>query len=142
MNWGTKITLAFVLFMIFILYMVVIAFQQNFDLVSDDYYAQEIAYQQKIKQKSNLANSNSRVKVTQESELVVLDFPEMHNPNGEVYFYHPSQKNLDRKFTIAADIENSMVVKKANMIPGNYRINITWTSEGEEFFQQEQIRIQ
>ena len=38
MNWGKGVTIAFVLFVGFIMFMVVGAFRQNFDLVADDYY--------------------------------------------------------------------------------------------------------
>ena len=53
MNWGKGVTIAFILFVGFIMFMVVGAFRENFDLVSDDYYLEEINYQDKINQKAN-----------------------------------------------------------------------------------------
>ena len=47
MNWGNRIILVFVCFIAFILSMVTRAFQQDFDLVAEDYYAQELNYQKK-----------------------------------------------------------------------------------------------
>ena len=47
-NWGTGIVLAFVAFITFILYFVVLSFRDpasNHDLVTDDYYQKELKYQ-------------------------------------------------------------------------------------------------
>ena len=142
MNWGNKIVVAFVLFAAFILYMVVIAFQQNNDLVAEDYYAQEINYQRKIEQKENLKRLEKKVSVAFDKKSIILVFPEDQQPEGEIHFYHPSRKLFDRKIAIAIDPENRQVVDRSELIAGNYRVNITWTSDGREYFQQEKIRLQ
>ena len=49
-NWGYKIVLVYSVFVAGILYLVVQSSRQQMDLVTDDYYAQEIRYQEKIDQ--------------------------------------------------------------------------------------------
>ena len=49
-NWGYKIVLVYCVFVAGILYLVVQSSRQQMDLVTDDYYAQEIKYQEKIDQ--------------------------------------------------------------------------------------------
>ena len=142
MNWGKSIVLAFVLFAAFILYMVVRAFQEDFDLVTEDYYAQEIAYQKKLEQKSNYENLEEKVAVKMQSENIAITFPEGQFPTGEIHMYHPSKKALDRRFPIALNETNEQLVSMNELIQGQYRINITWKSEGVEYFQQEKIYIQ
>lgn len=142
MNWGNRIVVAFVLFAAFILYMVVRAFQQDFDLVADDYYAQEINYQQKLVQKANLENLVTKVLLVQGKESITMTFPEGHEPNGEVHFYHPSTELFDQKVPINTDAANQQEFGKDSLITGSYRINITWESDGKEYFQQEQVFIQ
>ncbi|MEP5610795.1 MAG: FixH family protein [Cyclobacteriaceae bacterium] len=142
MNWGNRIVLVFVLFAAFILYMVVQAFNQNYDLVAEDYYAQEINYQQKLDQKTNLEKLEKRVSVSMEKKSIILSFPMDQKPIGEIYFYHPSRKLFDQRVAISMDSENRQIVDRAGLTPGNYRVNITWESEGKEYFQQEKIYIQ
>ena len=48
MNWGWKIALLFSGFVLFILFLVFKSVQQDFYLVSKDYYKQEIEYQKVI----------------------------------------------------------------------------------------------
>lgn len=142
MNWGNSIVVVFVLFAAFILYMVVQAFSQNLDLVADDYYALEINYQQKQNQKTNLEKLGERVSVSMEEKSIVLSFPTDQKPTGEIYFYHPSRKLFDQKVSISMDAQNIQIVDGSDLVAGNYRVNITWKSGDEEFFQQEKIYIQ
>jgi hypothetical protein len=53
MNWGYKIAITFILFGALIIFMVVKSFQQNIDLVTDDYYQEELKYQQQIDKLEN-----------------------------------------------------------------------------------------
>lgn len=142
MNWGNRIVVAFVFFVCFILYMVVQAFNQHSDLVAEDYYAQEINYQEKLEQKANLENLDKKILIKQEEQSVVIQFPEGQKPEGEIHFYHPSRKSFDKKFAIEIDTENNQMINKDQLITGNYRVNITWESDGESYFQQEKIFIQ
>jgi hypothetical protein len=142
MNWGNKIVVAFVLFMAFILYMVVIAFQQNLDLVAEDYYAQEINYQQRMEQKANLEKLGEKVLLNLTESSIKLVFPKNQKPTGEIHFYHPSRQLFDQKLAIATDSENGQTVDLSNLISGNYRVNIIWESNGVEYYQHEQILIQ
>ena len=142
MNWGNKIVVAFILFVVFILYMVVQAFNQNTDLVADDYYAQEINYQQRLEQKANLEKLGDKVSIQLAEKSITLQFPEGQKPKGEIHFYHPSRELFDQKISIDIDAENKQQVAKDKLVAGNYRINITWQSDGTEYFQQEKLFIQ
>ena len=140
MNWGNKIVVAFVLFASFIGYMVFRAFQEDFDLVAEDYYAQEINYQQKLDKLSNAAINGKQILVEQTAELVRFQFP--GQANGKIEFYHPSRKIFDRTFDIQLADDGSQLISKEELVPGNYRINITWSSNGEEYLQQKTFYIQ
>lgn len=141
MNWGNKIVVAFVLFAAFIGYMVVKAFQEDFDLVAEDYYAQEINYQQKLNRLSNASEEGKEVLVSQKDGGVHLTFPDK-GTTGTIHFYHPSRKMFDRTFDI--DLSNSQIQKidRSELIAGSYRVNITWQTGEEDFYQQSSIYIQ
>jgi len=48
MSWGKKITILYIGFVLLIVSMVTISASHKIELVSKDYYAQELDYQQKI----------------------------------------------------------------------------------------------
>ena len=142
MNWGNRIVVAFVIFIAFILYMVVVAFQQDFDLVAEDYYAQEINFQDKMDQIANLEDLGEKVSVNIGDKSIILTFPKDQEPIGEIHFYHPSREIFDKKLPIAMNSENIQNIERGELVSGNYRVNISWESGGKEYFQQEKIYLQ
>ena len=91
-NWGHGIVVAFVLFCTFVVSIVVRAFQEDFDLVSETYYQDEIAYQDRIDSKANLKASGQELAINQNDSQVVMTFPEEFSAaNGTVKFYYPSR---------------------------------------------------
>ena len=141
MNWGNKIALSFILFAAFIGYMVVKAFQEDFDLVAEDYYAQEINYQQKLNKLSNASESGKEVQVSQKGGEVLLTFPDKRT-SGKIHFYHPSRKIFDRTFEIRLADGLTQKIDRSELMAGSYRVNISWTTGGKEFYQQSRIYIQ
>lgn len=140
MNWGHKIVVAFILFAAFIGYMVVKAFQQDIDLVAEDYYAQEINYQQKLNKLSNTAEAGKSVAVKQKGGEVLLTFPD-NEATGSIHFYHPSRKIFDRTFDISLT-DRLQKIDRSELVAGSYRVNITWKTGDEDYYQQSSIYIQ
>ena len=141
MNWGHKIVLAFILFAAFIGYMVVKAFQEDFDLVAEDYYAQEINYQQKLNKLSNTVEAGKSVMVRQNGNEILLTFPDK-GVQGSIHFYHPSRKIFDRTFDIELTDNQMQKIDRAELVGGNYRVNITWQTDNQNYYQQSSIYIQ
>ncbi len=140
MNWGNKIVLAFVCFAAFIGYMVTKAFQEDFDLVAEDYYAQEINYQQKLVKKANTREFGQVVEIQQGREYVLLDFADV-KATGTIQFYHPSREIFDKTYDIEL-VGGVQKIAKQDLVPGNYRININWTTNGHDFLQESKIFLQ
>ena len=140
MNWGNRIVLVFVAFAAFIGYMVVRAFQEDFDLVAEDYYAQEINYQDKLNKLSNAAGEGKSVLVKQRNGEIALTFPDKEAV-GTIHFYHPSRKIFDRNFQISLK-DGVQNIDRSELIAGSYRVNITWKANDMDYFQQSSIYIQ
>ncbi|MCP4457378.1 MAG: hypothetical protein GY816_05035 [Cytophagales bacterium] len=143
MNWGVKITIAFVLFAGFILYMVARSFQHEINLVSDSYYSEEINFQDRIDQKANLKAIGEEVKVSIISkDIVLLEFPEDHeSANGEIHFYHVSHQLFDKKFPIQLDSIGQQRMNTEKLAAGRYRVKLSWEVGKEGYFQESEIFI-
>lgn len=143
MNWGVKVTIAFVLFAGFILYMVVRAFQQDIDLVSDTYYSEEINFQDRIDQKANLRALGKRVQVSQIStDQLQFEFPKNHEiASGQIHFYHVSRTLFDKRFPIKLDEMGRQNLDTEELVAGRYRIKMSWTAGDKPYFQETEIFI-
>ncbi|MFY0598519.1 MAG: FixH family protein [Cyclobacteriaceae bacterium] len=139
-NWGKGIALSFVLFCGFVITIVVMAFQQNIDLVSETYYQDELVYQDRIDERSNLNASGMGIEIKQESDHLVLGFPSAFgDAKGEIKFYHPSRAIFDQTHKIKLDDGNKQIVSKSKLIKGNFKVQVSWESAGKKYYEEQQI---
>ncbi|MGA9239775.1 FixH family protein [Robiginitalea sp.] len=143
-NWGTGIFLSFVAFIVFILYFVVLSFrdpQSNHDLVTEDYYQQELKYQQDLDAADNLNKTGWQLQVAKTSEGLSVRFPETLAPEkikGTVSLYRPSNKQLDFKTPIQLS-ERQLLIPKSRLLDGRWDIRIEWTYEGKPYLYQNKM---
>lgn len=139
MGWGWRIAIFYGTFVVFMIGMVVMAFREDFDLVADDYYEQEIAYQGRIDQLTNASEDRQRVKVLLADGMVQLNFPSAAS-DVKVHFFRPSDENMDLKVEEAAvDSELSVPIDKFSK--GKYVIKVEWKSSGKTYFQEDNLFI-
>ena len=139
-NWGVKIIIVYSVFVVFMLGMVYMCTRQHFDLVSSDYYAQELKYQQVIDGTNNTKELGQPVTITQTENSIDISLPASQNliENGKAFFYRPS--NASKDFT-EVFTSNHFKVDKSKLITGVYKVKITWTQSGKNFFEEQSLYI-
>lgn len=96
MNWGQKITIGFIGFVVFIIGMVTISMRTDFFLVEENYYEEELAFQDKIESRTNGTGWQKNVSIANEEEFIDINFEDAENvQSGKVYFFRPSNAELD-----------------------------------------------
>lgn len=126
MNWGHGITIFIAAFMAFILSMVYRATQRDVDLVAENYYEQEIAYESTI---SALKNGNeSSVNIKQENNMLIIEFNEDTKDveNGIISLYRPDNAELDLTIDLKL-INNEHKIPLEILAKGNYKLKLKWT---------------
>lgn len=144
MNWGYRIVIAFSLFAAGILTLVIKSMNTKIDMVTQNYYAEELRYQQVIDGRRNVLALSSPVKITQPAHAVEMVFPrEMwgRQLNGRVVFYRPSDAGKDMAFPLQLDGEGRLVLGRERFSKGSYRIKLQWQAGGHTYYQEEQIYI-
>jgi hypothetical protein len=100
MNFGVKITILYLSFVALILTLVFLSFGQKVELVSKDYYAQELKYQDKIDAINNTNALASSIDHKIEASTIVLNInPELNSSglSGSINFFRPSDSSKDVK---------------------------------------------
>lgn len=141
-NWGgTGIVLAFVAFISFILFFVVRMSMDNradHDLVTEEYYKQELAYQDEIDAQNN-AKKLEKIQLKRTEEGLLVVFPETidyKKIKGKVSLYRPSNKHLD--FDLDLRLSNtSLLIPDTRLLGGRWDLKIMWEYQGVEFLQKE-----
>ncbi|SHI29754.1 FixH family protein [Algibacter luteus] len=143
-SWGTGIVLAFIGFISFIMYFIVtmnIDDKYNHDLVSDDYYGDELIYQKDIDKLQNSETLESNIGYEKTAEGLLIKFPETLDYNeikGTLFLYRPSNKQLD--FDTAISLSNSnLLIPDKRLVDGRWNIKIDWQYKGKSYLYKESI---
>lgn len=137
-NWGTGIVLAFVAFIAFIMYFVILAStdnRANHDLVTEDYYKEELAYQKEIDALSNAKDYASLFSFKNQKNGFAITFPPKMNYKeieGNVSLYRPSNKHLDFDFPISLSNKHLLIPDK-RLLDGRWDIKIYWNYQGKDY---------
>jgi len=143
-NWGTAMVIAMVLFMAFILqfvYRSIAVDKYEHHLVSEDYYKDELYYQQEIDKMNNASKLTQNVKVDRVDEGMLVSFPDEMNftkITGIVYFQRPSDERLDFKKEISLS-DHIMLIKDDKLINGKWKVKIDWKYGNDEYLFKEAI---
>ncbi len=145
MHWGHKIIIVFVLFAAGMLTLVTKSIRTKIDMVTPDYYAEELKYQQVIDGQDNVVQLSAPVKVVQSNQDLEITFPEeLHGRalTGQVLFYRPSDSGKDFVLPLQLNEHGQLLVSRERFIKGGYRVKMRWEMSGKPYFQEEYINIQ
>ncbi|QDK82172.1 nitrogen fixation protein FixH [Spirosoma sp. KCTC 42546] len=146
MNWGKSIVLVFIVFAGFIGTMVYLMTRERIDLVSDNYYQNEIDYQQQIDRVRNArqiqAGTSTATTMTYlaDQHQVVVVLPNVLQ-KGEITFYRPGDSRQDFRVPIAAKHPTQQLIPTQSLAKGNWRVQFTWSDGQREYYKEEQIFI-
>lgn len=118
--------------------MVVFSMKQEFHMVEENYYEEEIAYEGKMKEIQNGNNWKGVISVKQEGSNLALKFEGAEKVNGKIQFYRPSDADLDFFVPISEEINIPIEKFKA----GNWKVSFNWEADEKKYFKEEQIFIQ
>lgn len=138
LNWGTSIVIAFIAFISFILYFVIIASSDdraNHDLVTEEYYKEELEYQKEIDALANAKSLAKDFKYTSVANGLQIEFPigmDCNSIEGKVFLYRPSNKNLDFEITFSTT-DRQLLLPDSKLLEGRWDIKVYWQCEGKEY---------
>ncbi|AXT58204.1 FixH family protein [Aquimarina sp. MMG015] len=137
-NWGTAIVLVFIGFISFILFFVIrmnTDKKYEHDLVTEDYYKQELAFQEEINAEKNAKALKSNITIKKVSEGLLIKFPEDINSeklSGTISLYRPSNKKLDFEVPISLTT-SEVIIPKNKLIEGKWKIKVNWENENTSY---------
>lgn len=144
MSWGTKIFILYGGFVALIAFLVVSSMRQNVDLVTEDYYQQELQYQTRIDQTDAAIKSGFSPAIVVNDSHVNIVFPDTVRSlgvAGEVVFYRPDNKALDYSENISLDNTGKMSLARSNFSTGMYQAKILWQSSGKDYYYESTVHI-
>lgn len=141
-NWGTRILFLYLGFVALIAALVTMSMKQNTDLVAKDYYARELAYQNKLDKMNRSQALLQPVKWQLENGKLVLQFPdEIPTPvKGTIVLYCPSDagKDFQQVFNSATHNVSINITAVAN---AQYELQIDWEAGAQTYYDEGKLIV-
>jgi hypothetical protein len=142
-GWGSRIILLYLSFMALIITLVVRSMHQDIDLVSRDYYNEELRFQDIIDASSNQAGLSKPVLMKLQDGTMQMQFPDEFNRDmarGKLHFYSQANAAWDRTFDLNI-VKGHCTISVKELAPANYLAKLTWTAGGKSYYQETTIQI-
>jgi hypothetical protein len=135
MNWGYKIFIVIIVFIVGMLSMVAVAMRQTNEMVDDKYYEKEIAYQGLIDASNNLKNITA-------ASLIYQTDSTQNIADGSVQFLRLNNQKQDLNLALQPDNTGIQTLSKTKLIRGMYKIRVKWTSNSKPYYAEETVFVQ
>ncbi|GGK56036.1 FixH family protein [Rufibacter glacialis] len=138
------IIMVFVFFASYIGFMVYSAMQSDVNLVSQEYYAEELAYAQRMQQMTQARALEQPIHVmpVPAAEQLVIRFPvELANATGTVHLFRPSDGKLDVIVPLQLNAEGLQLLSTATLKKGRWRVQLMVQKDGKEYYHVQEVTL-
>lgn len=142
--WPHGIILGLLSFCSFIIFIIVLFSRQQVGLVVEDYYREEMAYQQRMQEMANAAALGNRLTVDflRDEHQFVLTYPQAaeNRPlEGTITFFRPSDETMDFTVPVAPMADLRQVVAADGLPEGLWRVKVKWNSGEDHYYAEEKL---
>ena len=136
MNWGTKVFIGYAAGVCFISYFVIRSMMLSTEMVEEDYYNKELAFNEHIEGVNNakLLTNPIIIKSNETQIEVMIDsITAQSMQKGEIHFYNPASEKADKKMVLAPS--NGKYIFKNNILTkGKYYVRVSFEYQQKPFF--------
>ena len=138
-HWPVGIAIIYISFVVILIAFVIFSTFHKVDLVTKDYYEQEIKYQQQINRINRADSLSAPVNWHHDKDqrLVTIQFPKelnAKNIEGKILFFRPSDAKQDKLIALRLSSKNNQVISTQHLIPGLWKLKIFWQVDQKDFY--------
>ena len=144
MNWGYKILLVYLAFIVGILILVYKSSSQKVDLVTENYYQQELKYEQKIDQAERAQSLSSPLRYEVNKNEISIFFPEEmkdKNISTEILLYYPADESKDSVYNLETS-SGKLTIVLPEKDKGMYELKMDWKVDTTKYYSEHKVLIQ
>ena len=144
--WPVGIVVTFALFFAGTVGLVVMACSQKVDLVSTDYYEQELKFQGRIDrvERTRHAAGHAAIAYDAASRSITVSLPPEQSRLtvlGSIELYRPSASGMDLAVRFAPDATGTQRLDASGLAPGLWRVRVSWTAEKENYYFEQKVVV-
>ncbi|TXE06997.1 FixH family protein [Algoriphagus aquimarinus] len=141
MDWGKGILLTIIGFVALIMTLVVISVRMDgIELVTENYYEEEIKYQDRIDQTNEASSLNKEIiSYDAQNKSVLLDLP--IGSEAMLHLFRPSDSSLDQELAVSVTEIGKTSVSLTQLKSGYWRVKLSWNVDGVDYYEEKKITI-
>jgi len=142
--WPYGIIAFFVLLICALATVVVIASTHRESMVSENYYEQELKFQDQIDGAARAQKCGAQVKLDASTGKLILNIPPAQLAqqfSGAIQFYRPSSPTLDREFPLTPNHDGSQALDVSKLVAGLWHVRVSWIANGQEYLLEQKITL-
>jgi nitrogen fixation protein FixH len=122
------------------------ACSQKVELVSADYYEQELKFQGRIDRVERTRNAATQGTIAYDpaNHCITVSLPaeQAHREVwGGIELYRPSAAGMDRAVRLLPDANGVQRLDATGMAPGLWRVRVSWTAEKQNYYLDQKVVV-
>lgn len=143
MNWGYKILFVYLFFIAGILVLVYKSSLEKVDLVTKNYYQQELKYEQKIDEAERAQSLSSPLQYEVNSNTVLITFPEElkgKTITAQTLLYYAADETRDSVYNLETNTGKLIMVLPVTD-KGMYELKMDWKVDTIKYYSEHKVLI-
>lgn len=142
--WPCGIVAFFILLLCGITTVVVIAATHQESMVTENYYEQELKYQDRMESVARAEKAGARIELRAGGHQLLVELPAAQvsaGITGNIEFYRPSAASLDRQLALAPAATGVQTVDASQFAAGLWHVRVQWRAAGQDYFLEQKITL-
>jgi hypothetical protein len=142
--WPVGIIVFFTTFFIGMAVVIVIASFHRDTLVSDNYYEQELKFQDQIDATARAEKCGAKIEFDSAGRKIFLTLPAEQAKQivgGKITLYRANAAELDRQFPLELRGDGTQALDVSKFASGPWRVRVRWNVSGQDYFLEKKIVI-
>ena len=144
LHWGNALFLFFTLYIGFLGFTLYQSTQVDHSLVAKDYYAEDLAYQEKYDKLENYARTATPLRLEYDAsgrQLSIIAPKGLADCKGNLTFYRPSEAGGDIQREISLSGGEQLNVPASDLAAGRWIAQLDYSSSGKGFYTEKDIFV-
>jgi nitrogen fixation protein FixH len=123
---------------------VTIAATHRESMVSENYYEQELKFQDQIDAAARAQKSGATIVADAASGNVVITMPAAQLAqkfSGTIGFYRPSEPKLDQSLPLTPRADGTQTLDVSKLAAGLWQVHVKWNAGGENYFLEQKVTV-
>lgn len=142
LNWGTSIAIFYGSFMAILLFFVIRSTTYPHSLVMDNYYEQDLQYQDHYQKISNANDLGTKFRIDYEgtAERLSIYFPKTQNVDkGTITLFKPADSEQDIEGELIINSDKVMTISTKGLSKGHWKVQVDWEADGKSYYRETKI---